>query len=49
MNENSDLKKIEKKLFERNCTIRDFGHFFSKKFAKRLYNSVLSVTLINDA
>lgn len=42
-------KEIEKKLFERNCTICDFVPFFSKEFTKRIYNRYLSVTPINDA
>lgn len=46
MNENSDLKKIEKKLFEKITEIRYFDYFFSKRFTKRLYNLVLSVPLI---
>lgn len=49
MNENSDSKKIEKKLFEKIMEIRHFVYFFSKEFTKRLYKSILSVTPINDA
>lgn len=49
LNETGDLKKIEKKLFEKIFGIRHFVPFFSKKFTKRLYKSILSVTPINDA
>nr|DAN46027.1 MAG TPA: hypothetical protein [Caudoviricetes sp.] len=40
---------MREKFFERKYTISRFTHFFSKKCTKRFYNSVLSVTLINDA